>query len=154
MKKLLTLAVLIVFGTGSLYGQGELNDQQKVFFRNERSFAILLNSDGFGLGYRAATRIDFLNKRLLEIEGGTLKHPKEYKVSNPSNQSQSSYVYGKLNSVFYIRAGIGHQRELYKKADLGGIAIRYFWGAGSVFTIQAYILPDNIFYSDRIFYAG
>jgi hypothetical protein len=135
MKKLLILAVLIVFGAVSLYGQGELNEQQKVFFRNERSFAILLNSDGFGLSYRGATRIDFLNKRLLEIEAGILKHPKEYKISNPSNQSQSTYVYGKLNSVFYIRAGIGHQHEIFRKADLGGIAIRYFYGAGPVIAL-------------------
>ena len=43
MKKLLILAVIILSGTFSLYGQGELNEQQKVFFRNERSFAIVLN---------------------------------------------------------------------------------------------------------------
>ncbi len=50
----------------SLYAQGELNEQQKVFFRNEKSFAILLNSDGLGLSYRAAKRIDFRNKNLLK----------------------------------------------------------------------------------------
>jgi len=54
MKKLLIVAVIILFGTTSLFAQGELNGQQKVFFRNERSLAILLNSDGIGFSYREA----------------------------------------------------------------------------------------------------
>lgn len=134
MKKLLIIAVLVIIGISSVYAQGELNEQQKVFFRNERSFGISLNSDGIGLGYRGAKRIDFRNKRLLEIEGGTLKHPKEYRISNPYTTG-GNFVFGKLNSTFYLRAGLGHQHELYKKADLGGIAVRYFFSAGPVFAI-------------------
>jgi hypothetical protein len=34
-----------------------------------------------------------------------------------------------------LRGGIGHQHELFKKADLGGIAIRYFYLAGPVLAI-------------------
>ncbi|MCX6326675.1 MAG: hypothetical protein NT144_08535 [Bacteroidia bacterium] len=134
MKKLLIIAVLFAFSTVSLYAQGELDEQQKVFFRNEISFAILLNTDGIGVSYRGAKRIDYLNKRLIEIEAGTLKHPKEYKLSNPYSQS-GSFVFGKLNSTFYLRGGIGHQHELFKKADLGGIAIRYFYSAGPVIAL-------------------
>ncbi len=78
MKKLLILSVLVLSGTLTLYAQGELNEQQKVFFRNEKSFAFLLNTDGWGLSYRAAKRIDFLNKNLLEIDFGIMKSAKEY----------------------------------------------------------------------------
>jgi hypothetical protein len=129
MKKLLILAVMLV-GTLSLYGQGELNEQQKVFFRNEKSFAILLNSDGVGLSYRAAKRIDFRNKNLYEIDAGTLKLVKEYRQT--SVWTQSSYIFGKLNSTIFIRGGLGRQHELFKKGDLGGIAVRYFYSAGPV----------------------
>ena len=134
MKKLLIIVVVLFYGSGSLYAQGDLNEQQKVFFRNERSFAILLNSDGLGVSYREAKRIDFLNKRFFEIEAGTLKHPKEFKTTNPYSQS-GSYVFGKLNSTFYLRGGIGRQHEIFKKADLGGVAIRYFYSAGPVIAI-------------------
>ena len=134
MKKLLIIAVIFLIVASSLSAQGELNEQQKVFFRNERSFGIMLNTNGIGFGYRGAKRIDFLNKRLLEIEAGSLKHPKEYRLSNPYTTG-GSFVFGKLNSTFYLRAGIGHQHELYKKADLGGIAIRYFYSAGAVMAI-------------------
>ena len=135
MKKLLILALVCLSGALKLSAQGELDEQQKAFFRNERSFAILLNTDGLGVSYRAAKRIDFRNKRLLEVEGCTLKHPKEYKISNPYSQASGTFVFGKLNTVVYVRGGIGLQHELFKKADLGGIAIRYFYSAGPVIAL-------------------
>jgi hypothetical protein len=136
MKRLLIIAVGIIFGIGSIYGQGDLNEQQKIFFRNEKSFAILLNTDGFGLSYREGRRVDYLNKKLLEIDLGTLKHSKEVKLSNPAYpQTSGTFVFGKINSTFFIRAGLGHQHEIFKKADLGGVAIRYFYSAGPVFAL-------------------
>jgi hypothetical protein len=134
MKKLLITAVFFLSGSVLLHAQGELNEQQKAFFRNERSFAVLLHTDGIGVSYRGAKRIDFLNKRLLEIEAGTLKHPKEYRQPNLYNQG-GSFVFGKLNSTFFLRGGIGYQHELFKKNDLGGIAIRYFYSAGAVLAL-------------------
>jgi hypothetical protein len=133
MKKLLILAVIVLFGTITLYAQGELNQQQKIFFRNEKSFAILLNTDGFGVSYRGAKRIDYRNKNLFEIDAGNLKLIKEYRQT--SVWTQGSYIFGKLNSTFFLRTGFGHQHELFKKADLGGIAVRYFYSAGPVVAI-------------------
>jgi len=135
MKKLLIIVVMVLYGAGLINAQGELDEQQKVFFRNERSFAILVNSDGIGFGYREAKRIDFLNKRLFEIDAGTLRHPKEYKLSNPYYTNTGTFVFGKLNSVAFLRGGMGHQHELFQKADLGGIAIRYFFSGGPVIAL-------------------
>jgi hypothetical protein len=143
-KKLLIIVILFLSGTAWLYSQGELDEQQKIFFRNERSFALLLNTDGIGFGYRGARRIDYRNKRIYEIDLGTLRNAKEYK--QPSQYIQGgSFVFGKLNSVIYLRGGIGHQHEIYKKADLGGIAIRYFYSGGPVMAIY-----KPVYY--RVFY--
>lgn len=135
MRKLLIALLLIGYCTFPALAQGELNEQQKIFFRNERSFAVLLNSDGYGLSYREAKRVNFLNKRYFEIEAGTLKHPREYRESNPYFQTPGTFVYGKLNSVFYLRGSYGLQHELFKKGDLGGVAVRYFYSAGPVFAL-------------------
>jgi hypothetical protein len=135
MKKLLITAVGFILGFVSVFGQGDLNEQQKIFFRNERSLGILLNTDGFGLSYREGKRLDYLNKRILEVDLGTLKHPKEIKLSNPYYQTPGTFVYGKINSVIFIRGGIGHQHEIFKKADLGGIAIRYFYSGGPIIAL-------------------
>jgi hypothetical protein len=134
MKKLIVITVILFSACSMVHAQGELDQQQKVFFRNEKSFGISLHSDGIGLGYRGAKRIDFRNKRLLEIDFGTLKNPKEYKISNPYFTG-GNFVFGKLYSTFFLRGGIGHQHEMYKKADLGGIAIRYFYSAGPVLAL-------------------
>ena len=135
MRKLLITAVLLIIGITSIYAQGELTEEQKVFYRNERTFGILLNTDGFGISYREGKRIDYLNKRLFEIDLGLIKHPKEVKLTNPYYQNSKSFVFGKLNTLFFIRGGIGHQHEIFSKQDQGGVAIRYFFSAGPVIAI-------------------
>lgn len=145
--------VAYVFIAMSLFGQGDLNEQQKVFFRNEKSFGIQLSTDGIGFSYRMAKRTDYLNKNIIEFESGTLKHPKEYKVSNVYAQG-TSFVFGKLNFPMYFRASIGRQHELYKKADLGGISIRLFYSGGPTLAVYKpvyykviYLVPPNDFYT-------
>lgn len=134
MKKLLVKIILLLSAIPSLSGQGELNEQQRIFFRNERSFAVMLNSDGIGIGYRDSRRLNYLNKRFFEIEAATLRHPKEYKLSSIYPQA-GSFVFGKLNSVFYLRGGLGQQHELFPKADLGGVAVRFLYSGGPVFAL-------------------
>ncbi|MCX6330259.1 MAG: hypothetical protein NTZ85_12215 [Bacteroidia bacterium] len=135
MKKLLIIAVIFLYGTSMLFAQGEIDEQQTLVLRNERSFGILLNSDGIGISYREAKRKSYVNKRLLEFDAGNLKHPKEYKITNPYTTGTGTFVFGKLNSVMFIRGGIGHQHEIFKKADLGGVAIRYFFSGGPVIAL-------------------
>jgi len=135
MKKLLIITVMLMSGAVAVTAQGVIDEQQKVFFRNERTFAVLLSTDGYDLNYREARRINYLNKRLLEADIGTLKHPKEYRVNNPYAQTAGSFIFGKLNSVMYLRGGIGHQHELFSKADRGGVAIRYFYSGGPVLSL-------------------
>jgi hypothetical protein len=132
MKKLLITAVIIITGIDYVYGQGDLNEQQKIFFRNEKTLGILLNTDGWGLSYRQGKRINYLNKKIIDFDFGTLRNPKEVRLSNPVYQTPGSFVFGKINSVWYLRGGLGHQHEIYKKADLGGVAIRFFYSAGPV----------------------
>lgn len=131
MKKLLIIVIPFWLITVSLNAQGEIDEQQKVFFRNERSLAILLNSDGFGLSYREGKRVDFLNKRFFEIDLGNLKHSKEYRYSY-NNYGSGSGSFVSASSMQYIFSGedFGRQHELFKKADLGGVAVRYFYSAG------------------------
>ncbi|HRC89012.1 MAG TPA: hypothetical protein PK910_03190 [Bacteroidales bacterium] len=129
MKKLpVTVFFLLCYIT--LYSQGEIDQQQAIIFRSERTFGVSLNTDGYGIGYREGKRIDYFNRRLLEFDFVSLKHPKEVRLSNPAYQTPGSFVFGKKNAIAVLRGGIGHQKEIYEKADLGGVAIRYFYTAG------------------------
>lgn len=133
MKKLLIFLFISFSLYPAAFSQGEIDEQQKVFFRDEKSLAVSLHTDGFGFGYREGKRIDYLNKRLYEFDFLTIKHPKEHKQT--SYYSSSTYVFGKMNSSIYLRGGIGGQHEIFKKADLGGIAVRYFYIGGAALSL-------------------
>lgn len=112
-----------------LLAQGELSDQPRIFYRNEKSIGVLLNSNGYGISGRYAKRINARKKTIYELDIIGVKHPKEVKITNyyPSNKS---YVFGKLNSFFDIRAGYGRQKEMFRKVDRGGISIRRYYSFG------------------------
>jgi hypothetical protein len=130
MKKLLIIAVLIYSWIQSVYSQGDLSLDPSVYYRNERSIAFKLNTNGWGINYTDGRRINYLNKKLIEFEFSILKDPKEVKISNPIYDTPGNFVFGKENSVFLLKGGIGRQKEVYKKADMGGISVRYFYSAG------------------------
>ena len=132
MKRLLILSAALLMLTNSLKGQGELDEQQRLLLRNEKSFGVQLNADGLGFGYRIANRVDFRNKNTFEFELGTMKHPREYKYNVYDG---SSVVYGKINFPMYFRGSIGRQRELYTKADLGGVSVRFLYSAGPTLAV-------------------
>ncbi len=115
--------------TFTIYAQGEIDAQPKVFYRNEQSFAFLLNSNGWGLNFRYGKRLDAFNKRLYEIDFAYIKHPKEARTYSTTN-SGAKFVYGKMNLAFDFRFSLGKQHEIFRKQDVGGIAIRYFYNFG------------------------
>ena len=114
----------------AVYAQGEIDFQPRVFYRNEWSLAAMLNSNGFGANYRYGKRIDAANKRLFEVDFAYMKDPKEAKTYNDINNSGARYVNGKKNLAFDFRFGYGRQHEIFRKHDLGGIAVRYFYNFG------------------------
>lgn len=131
MKSVLVFIVFCLCFTVDVFSQGEIDTQPKIFYRDERTWALSINTNGYGGGYRYAKRIDGFRKTTYEIELYHIKHEKELKVpSYVSQQIGSSFVYGKLNSFFALHAGIGYQRELYQKQDRGSISIRYFYNFG------------------------
>ncbi len=108
-----------------LFSQGEIDEEQKIFFRNEKSWAIFLNTNGYGGNYRSGKRINASRKILWEIDMNYIKHAKELKISSNSNQIDQ-YVFGKMNFAWETRGGIGYQKELFRKIDKTGVSVRYF----------------------------
>jgi len=130
MKKLIVVFLTVICCSIAVYAQGEIDFQSRVFYRNEWSIAAMLNSNGFGANYRYGQRIDAANKRLYEIDFVYMKDPKEQKIYGVLDYSNARYVHGKKNLAFNLRLGYGKQHEKYRKHDLGGVAIRYFYNFG------------------------
>ncbi|NMB70814.1 MAG: hypothetical protein GYA22_01520 [Bacteroidales bacterium] len=151
LMRFLALVIALSFSLISVYGQGEIDTQKKIFYRDESSLGILLNSNGFGLSYRYGWWLDARNKKLWEGDFVTLKHPKEvrYPFLYPNARS---FIYGKLNTVFNFRVMRGHQFEMYRKVDKGGISVKYYYGAGLSAAVykpiyyDIYIMPVGDYY--------
>jgi len=147
MMKRIVVFLIVIHCFVVVYAQGEIDFQPKVFYRNEWSVAAMLNSNGFGANYRYGKRVDADNKRLFEVDFAYMKDPKEQKTDAVvwySGSSPSRYVHGKKNLAFDFRFGYGKQHEKFRKHDLGGIAIRYFYNFGPSVVLLKPIYYDAI----------
>ncbi len=128
------------------FSQGEIDDQNKILFRNEKTYGLSLNSNGFGFGYRYAKRINIHRSMLFEGNFDNLKHEKEKKIYNPNSFEFFRFVYGKTNAAFDLHFGVGQHHEIYKKFDRNSVSIRWFYTGGISFAflkpIYYYIYDD------------
>lgn len=117
------------------------DDDAGVQYKKVLTFGIMAHSNGFGANFRRGKHITGYKKRIYEIEFVNMKHPKEYKVYNPSRENAKGYIFGKLNSVFILRPSIGSQRVITRKADEGGVELRinYFIGVSLAFLKPVYL---------------
>lgn len=123
------LVIIILILSINAYCQETPEDMPRIFYRNEKTFGLQINTNGWGLGYRFGDRINYFEKRNYEIDLSFIKHSKEIKSSS-SFLTTESFVFGKLNYVFDLRAGYGKQNEMFGKRDPGSVAIRYFYSIG------------------------
>jgi hypothetical protein len=114
----------------ALLGQGEIDDQTHVLFRDESTFGVFLNSNGFGINYRHGFYRDYRNQLLVDVDLDYVKHPKEVKTQVAIDYSTRRYVFGKENLFWELKGAVGWQKELYRKYDKNGISVRLFYGGG------------------------
>jgi hypothetical protein len=104
-----------------------------VLLTKEMSGGFILHSMGWGLEFRKGRNINASKLWLMEIDFSEMKSPKEIRVINPYFSNAKSYIYGKLNNVYLIRAGYGRHHLLNSKPYWGGVALRYFFSGGASF---------------------
>ncbi len=129
MKKIFLILFSFAYSV-LLFSQGEIDTEHKILFRNEKSFALSLNSNGYGIGYRYGKRINAKKKILFEGDFNIVKHQKEKKRTNEYSLNLFTFVYGKKNSAFNTRIAIGRHHEIYKKFDRNSVSVRWFYLGG------------------------
>ncbi len=148
--------LFFVFSASILFAQGDpktvqtnenLYEEAGLLYRNEANGGVIINSHGFGLNYRRCKHVTARRKGVWEFDLVNYKHPKEVKVTNPFYDNAKGYYYGKQNSFFILRSGIGIQNVIYTKPEKNGVEIRYvaFIGAsiGLAKPVYLEILYDN-----------
>ncbi len=138
------LSIVILSNITTAYGQDLPENMPKVFYKNEKTVGIQLNTNGWGIGYRYGDRINYFEKRVYEVDFSIIKHPKEVKSSSTFISSES-FVFGKLNYVFDLRVGYGKQNEMFSKRDPGSVAIRYYYSVGPTVAIQKPIYYEILY---------
>lgn len=110
--------------------QGEIDEQKRVMLRDEKTFGIFLNSNGFSGNYRYGYWRNAKNQFIIDVDFAYVKHPKEVKTSISYDYSTHRYVYGKQNLFWELKGAAGWQKELYRKHDKTGISVRMFYSGG------------------------
>ena len=112
-----------------------------VLLEKQWTLGLLIHTNGWGIKYRSGRNLSFLHQRMWELEYSTYKSPKEIRVINPMYADARSYIYGKLNSVGFLRGGIGFQYILNTKSYWGGIqlSVLYYGGLSIGITKPTYL---------------
>jgi hypothetical protein len=116
-----------------------------VLLEHQWSLGALLHTNGWGLKFRKGKNITALRQFMWEIEFSTYKSPKEVRSINPYYSDSKSYIYGKLNYLFFLRGGIGQQHILNRKPYWGGVqlSVLYYGGISLGLTKPVYLYIIN-----------
>lgn len=90
----------------------------------------ILHTNGLGINYTNAKFRTFKKKSLLNVDLIGINHDKEYKIFGSFDENAKKFVYGKLNSLYALRVGIGSRKIVFEKLRQNGvqIAINYTYG--------------------------
>ncbi len=122
-----------------------------ILLRREKAWNIMLHTLGYGFGYRSGVNQTYYKNRMFEFDLFEMRAPNQARRYNANYQNPRSYVYGKLNSLYIIRAGIGKQLLLNRKPYWGGVEVRAFYYGGfdlgiakpSYLYIDYYVIVNN-----------
>ncbi len=124
---------LLCFFSNHVHGQGDIQDDVRVFYGNEFTVSIAANTNGFGIGSRYAIRKDARTKYFYEFQASNIRHSKEIGIIADVG---ARLVYGKNNSTYSMAFLYGNQSEKFSKLDKGSVAIRYITFFGAVLGIE------------------
>lgn len=119
--------------------------------RKEKSGNLMFHTLGYGFGFRFGVNKTYYKNRMFEFDLLEMKAPNQTRRYNENYSNPRSYVYGKLNNLLILRAGIGRQVLMNRKPYWGGVEVRGFYYGGldvgfaipNYLYIAYYVVADN-----------
>ena len=129
---LILVPIICILGNVALAQYQPEPDTLPDYVLTEKQWAlgVLIHTNGLGLKFRYGTNRTALRLWMWETEYSTYKSAKEIRVLNPYYPNAKSYIYGKENSVSFLRAGTGQQYVLNRKPYWGGVQLSILWMGG------------------------
>src|SRR5438105_2635270 len=124
MKFLLVLFFFVSFllTTSLAQDSSSVANDITILYRKEMSGGITIHGEGLGIIIRKGTHVTARKKRMFEFEFVSMRHPKQYKVTNEFTTGDTKpFFFGKLNYVYIPRFGIGQQHVIFGKAERSGV---------------------------------
>lgn len=127
-ENLKTIVSLILLLVASVTGYSQYTilpkpiGEESIVYETERIFHIRAHSNGLSLGYAVGDIETWYKTSYYYFDIGSLKNAKEYSQNfrffTPSLGSAPSraFIYGKINRLYALRAGIGNKRYFSERA--------------------------------------
>lgn len=120
-------------------------NKKGLIYNRELAFNIRLHTNGFAMGMDFGRLKTYYLTRTFHVELGELKHHKEYRTnldrSNATGSISKSFIFGKQNNFFVLRAGLGEKRYFSEKAKYKGVAVGISYKGGpSLGVLKPYYL--------------
>ena len=136
MKFRILLATLLLCFCGIAFGQTTFQPKQDsyeskgIVYDEEMTFDLqFLQTNGWSLAFNKGKLKTYYLTPYYHFSIGGLKHIKEYRQQSfdatgiSSIGNSQSYVFGKQNSLYVLRAGYGQKRYFSEKAKIRGLAV-------------------------------
>jgi len=101
-----------------------------VLLEKQWTLGLMVHTNGFGAKFRKGHNLKARQQLMWEVEFSTYKSAKEVKTINPYFTDSKSYIYGKLNYVYFLRGGVGEQRIIARKPYWGGVQLSWLYYGG------------------------
>lgn len=108
-------------------------DQQgpNILYFHQRYVGLQLNTNGYGAFYVYGKNKDAFQIRQFTADFAIYRHEKERKYFFPE-QNAKGYYYGKQNSFFAFKAGVGKRKIITEKLRKNGVMISYTLQSGGI----------------------
>lgn len=151
VRRIIVLLFFVVCIDALVHAQGEFSEDRELSRYNVNQFGAKVNTNGFGVVYTFAQRVNYKLRRNYEVEYDYVRSLKEAKMINTYFASYSSnikrFVFGKDNSVHNIRAGYGYNWMLFDKRDKNSVSIHLQANVGFSFAFEKpmyYEMVDSV----------
>ncbi len=150
--------VFLVLGISSLaHAQEEEKENfeeidtilNKVILKKEMSGGGVIHGQGMGILFRKGYNVTAFRRNIWEAEFVGIRSPKQVRINfyGAYYSNANSYIAGKLNKVYTLRAGLGQQHQITRKPYWGGVEVRiaYYGGlsVGIEKPIYLFIINQN-----------
>jgi hypothetical protein len=132
------LSLLSLCASAQNVGDGEPD----IIYDRQQLAGVNLNLNGYGIFYNYLKYKDAKHLRIFNIDLNFVKHEKETRTPSIYQDPQvKSYIYGKQNTFYTMRLGLGQKVVLTEKLRKGGVQLGYNWQSGAVlgFTKPVYL---------------